>query len=265
MSGKKTSIRLLGVPLSQPFTSCAWTTLQLGVPFEIEIAVPGASSKMGTKHENFQNLTSIRSTKVPVLVDGDIALAESPAIMAYLCERYGSENGQIPNLYASPGSEKKAMIDSYMHWHHTNTRSVAKLFGSKVRPDLKANVSEREHTEIQNILTIIDSGWLRSSPYIGGLDTPSIADILAYGELSTVTTTNLLSVKNFSNISSWMNRMTLLPYHDESHVALATLGDLSDDNNSTPLMKRLGAATKAGMKSILGANDEAMQAYTAKL
>ena len=183
MSAKQTAVRLLGVPLSQPFTSCAWTMLQLEIPFKIEIVVPGASSKMGTKHENFRNLTRIRSTKVPLLVDGDIVLTESPAIMTYLCERYGETNTHGPKLYASPGSEKKAMIDSYMHWHHTNTRSVSKLFGTKVRPDLKASVSEKEQKDIQAILSVIDSGWLRSSPYIGGLETPSIADILAYGEV----------------------------------------------------------------------------------
>lgn len=265
MSAKTSAVRLLGVPLSQPFTSCAWTMLQLGVPFKIEIAVPGASSKMGTKHEKFKNLTSIRSTKIPVLVDGDFALAESPAIMAYLCERYGERNAQEPKLYASPGSEKKATIDSYMHWHHSNTRSVAKLFGSKVRPDLKANVSEKDLEEIQDILTSIDSGWLRSSPYIGGFDSPSIADILAYGELSTVTMTNLLSVEHFSNLSSWMNRMSLLPYHDESHVALATLGDLANDNSTIPLAKRLGAATKDGMKSFATANQQTIKSSVAKL
>jgi len=157
--------------------------LQLEIPFKIEIAVPGVSSKMGTKHENFKSLTSHRSTQVPVLIDDDLTLTESPAIMAYLCEHYGGKHGEDPKLYAASGSKKKAMIDSYMHWHHTHTRFVSKLFGSKVRPDLKANVSEKDEKAIQDILTSIDTGWLHSSPYIGGSDTPSIADILAYGEV----------------------------------------------------------------------------------
>ena len=182
MSANK-AVRLLGVPLSQPFTSCAWAMLQLEVPFKIEITVPGASGKMGTKHDSFKSLTSHRSTQVPVLVDDDFALTESPAIMTYLCEKYGGRHGEDPKLYAPPGSEKKAMIDSYMHWHHTHTRSVSKLFGSKVRPDLKVNVSEEDEEAIQDILASIDSGWLHSSSYIGGSETPSIADILAYGEV----------------------------------------------------------------------------------
>lgn len=265
MTTNKAAIKLLGVPLSQPFTSCAWTMLQLGVPFKVQIAVPGAASKMGTKHERYTSLTSIRSTKVPLIVDDDLVLMESPAIMMYLCERYGNRDGGDPILYASPGSKKKATIDSYMHWHHGNTRFVSKLFGSKVRPDLKATVSEKNGAAIQEILTSIDSGWLQSNSYIGGMDTPSIADILAYGELSTVTMTKLLDVEHFNNISSWMNRMSLLPFHQEAHMALATLGDLSDGTNKTPLAKRLGAATKAGMESLVNANERIAKSSTANL
>jgi glutathione S-transferase len=317
MSINNTSIkalRLLGVPLSQPFNSCAWTMLQLNIPFQIEIAVPGnTSSKIGTRHENFQSLTKHRSTQVPILIDNNnnngnsnenenenFVLTESAAILTYLCERYGScdnndsknnndDNDDGPKLYALPGTQRKAMIDSYMHWHHTNTRFVSKLFGGKIKPEWKNNLSTDETKFIQNVMTSIDTGWLQqqqsesqSEPttttcYIGGFNKPSIADILAYGELSTVTMTNLLDIdeNKFNNLSSWMDRMSNLPYHDEAHIALSTLGDLSihnatteedntkdgissSSNNDTilPIAKRLGAATKAGMASYENAQNK---------
>ena len=63
-----------------------------------------------------------------------------------------------------------------------------------------------------------------------------------------------------------MNRMTLLPYHDESHVALTTLGDLTDDGDSkVPIAKRLGAATKVGMESIANANEQIIKSSAANL
>ncbi|VEU40393.1 unnamed protein product [Pseudo-nitzschia multistriata] len=74
--------------------------------------------------------------------------------------------------------------------------------------------------------------------------------------------TNLLSV---DNLSLWMNRMSHLPYHDESHVALATLGDLRDDKNKVPLMKRLGAATKAGVQSFAKVNEQTRKTSTSNL
>ncbi|KAG7353133.1 iron hydrogenase [Nitzschia inconspicua] len=246
----KIPLKLYGVPLSQPFRSCAWTLLNLRVPFEIEMAVPGMSSKVGTKNENFQALTPHRSTQVPLLVDNNtgLVLTESPAIMSHACERYGTHN----QLLAPSGSNQKALINSYTHWHHSNTRFLAKIFQTKVRPDLKAVLNEEDHERIQTILQNIDRGWLQSSPYIGESETPSVADILAYGEISTLTMTNLLKVDEFENLSSWMNRMTQLPFHDVAHAALKELGDLSQDKG-VPIAKRLGPATKAGLKAFADA------------
>jgi glutathione S-transferase len=251
-SPAKIPLKLFGVPLSQPFRSCAWTLLNLQVPFQIEMAVPGMTSKIGTKNENFQNLTPHRSTQIPLLIDDNtsLVLSESPAIMTYICERYGSDH----QLLATPGSNRKALIDSYMHWHHDNTRFLARLFQTKIRPDLKSSLSDDDEKRIQVILQNIDSGWLRSSTYIGNSDAPSIADILAYGELSSVTMTNLLDVEIYANICSWMDRMTQLPYHDEAHIALTELGDLTIDIE-IPLAKRLGPATKAGLQAFADAQE----------
>jgi glutathione S-transferase len=249
MTGKK--LKLYGVPMSQPFRSCAWLMLQLKVPFQIEMAVPGMSGKVGTKNEQFRSLTPHRSTTVPLLVDDNMSLvlSESPAIMTYLCEQYGSDDNGQP-LYAAPGSNQKALIDSYMHWHHGNTRFLARLFQAKVRPDLMVELDDDDNSRIQEVLENIDKGWLQTSPFIGTSEKPSIADILAYGELSTVTMTNLLCIDEFGNLSSWMGRMKQLPYHEECHVALTSLGDLSIDSD-VPISKRLGPATKVGLKALV--------------
>lgn len=162
-------LKLYGVPLSQPVRSCAWTLLHLHVPFQFEMAVPGMSGKMGTNNENFQALTPHRSTTVPLLIDDNnnkslLVLSESPAILTYLCERYGSDHQQ-PVLQLPPqGSTQKALIDSYTHWHHGNTRFLARLFQTKVRPDLKASLREKDEERMKTILQNIDRGWLQQSP-----------------------------------------------------------------------------------------------------
>jgi glutathione S-transferase len=237
-------LKLYGVPLSQPFRSVAWTMLQLEVPFKVELAVPGMTSKVGTKHENFKSLTPHGSTQVPLLIDDESnVITESPAIMAHLCERYG--NGK---LYAPSGSTEKALIDSYMHWHHTNTRSLAKVFQTKVRPDLKQEVSEKDTDRMKEVFESLDSGWLKSNQFIAGSEYPTIADILAYGEISTVTMTKLVAIDDYANLQAWMERLTQLPYHEEAHRALSVLGDLTD--TTSPVAKRLGPATTAGLKAL---------------
>lgn len=251
------STRLYGVPLSQPFRSVAWTMLQLQIPFQVELTIPGASSRIGSKHENYKRLTPHETTQVPLLESTDpetredIVLSESPAIMSYLCQA-----NQAEALYPTRSAKEKATIDSYMHWHHGNTRFMAKLFQTKVRPDLKADWTEQDQERVVEILRSLDSGWLRSNAFIGGLERPTIADILAHGEISTVTMTKLINLEEYSHIypclASWMKRLSTLPFHEEAHRALITLGDLTRESPDadTPIAKRLGAATKAGLAGL---------------
>ena len=84
------SIRLHGVPLSQPFRSVAWAMLQKRVPFDVSIVVPGASKpKNGSRNEAFLKINPTGS--IPMLTDtsSGISLFESPAILTYLAERHG--------------------------------------------------------------------------------------------------------------------------------------------------------------------------------
>jgi glutathione S-transferase len=249
------TLKLYGVPLSQPFRSVAWTLLQLGVKFEVKLTVPGMSSKMGSRNELYTSLTPHGHGQVPLLVDGDVAISESPAIMAYLCERYG--NGK---LYAPSGTTQKALVDSYLHWHHTGTRQLSKPFASKVRADLKYDklLSEEEEERIQHLLKTLDSGWLKSSSsWIAGSPTPTIADILCFGEVSTVTMTKLVDLEqsSYPNLKDWTQRMAELPYYNEAHVALTTLGDLSQEKDSKAIQKKLGVATKAGLEALKSAQE----------
>ena len=128
-------LRLYGVPLSQPFRSVAWTLLLHRVSFTIQLTVPGAKTSIGSRNENYLKLTNGRSNVIPILQveedgrDGTFTIMESPAILTYICERYGSgaarysstDQAHADNWLLPPrASKEKTMVDSYMHWHHTN-------------------------------------------------------------------------------------------------------------------------------------------------
>jgi len=267
-------MKLYGVPLSQPFRSVAWTMLQLQLPFQIEMAVPGMTSKVGTRHDTFRKLTPYRSTQIPLLSylcednnneEKHVVISESPAIMIHLCEKFGSTGNSSMQflLYPPTGSIAKAHVDSYLHWHHSNTRLLARLFQIKVRPDLNVTMSEQDHIQLNEVLHNLDSGWLHQNynhsdmKFIGGVDHPTIADILAYEELCTVTMTNLLKIDDeYPTLKNWMKEMSQLPFHDSIHQCLDVLGDLSSSSEGgIPIAKRLGAATKAGTQGILKAQE----------
>jgi hypothetical protein len=66
------------------------------------------------------------------------------------------------------------------------------------------------------------------------------------------------SLEEYPNLQGWVDRMRRVDFHDDAHAALAVLGDVFDDRtDGVPLTKRLGAATKAGLKAI----DEAQATY----
>jgi len=245
------SLKVFGVPLSPPFRSVVWTLLQKRTPFQIQITVPGAANKMGSLHESFLNLTRGRTGVVPVLqVNGEAAISESPAILTYLCETHGWTD----ELYAPPGTLAKAQIDSYLHWHHSNTRRIAELTMPYTRPDLNATVTDQQQEHAHKVLSLLDQAWLKNSEYIAGdQNHHSIADILAYEEIAQATLTDVLTLSDYPNLAAWCQRMETKDFYEEAHQSLKTLGSLTDASNETPMMKRLGAATKEGMKAIQAA------------
>jgi len=263
-STMRTALKVFGVPLSPPFRSVVWTLLQKRTPFQIQITVPGATNKMGSRHESFLNLTKGRTGVVPLLQIAQeddnknwtvlANISESPAILTYLCETHP---GWQEELYAAPGTLDKAQIDSYLHWHHSNTRRIAALTMPYTRPDLKSTTSSQQEQQEERALAVVsqlDQAWLRDSDYVALPDRYTIADVLAYEEIAQASVTGVLELSDYPNVAAWCRRMEERDFYDAAHQSLLSLGSLKENDDSssssTPMMKRLGAATKEGMKAI---------------
>jgi glutathione S-transferase len=243
-----TLMKLYGVPLSQPFRSVAWTLLLQKVPFDVKLTVPGATSRMGSLNESFLSKAKGRTGTVPLLeIDESFSISESPAILMYLCEKDGY------SLYGAPGTPRKALIDSYMHWHHTGTRSLAALLRPHIRPELNLQVTDADYEKATKILDSLNNGWLQGQDgFIATSDEPTIADLLAFEEVVQVETTGTLgsiALDDYPNVSAWVDRMKQLPHYDQVHESLTVLGNLVEPNE-TSMPKRLGAATKAGVAAL---------------
>lgn len=244
-------MKLYGVPLSQPFRSVAWTLLQQQVRFEIVLTVPGLTNKIGSRHAAYLEKSRGRASTVPLLEDGDgFCIAESPAMLTYLCEKHG-----WTSLGGGDSLERKAIVNSFMHWHHRDgARQLAKLQVSKIRPDLGYITTDKDMEQAHQVLQALEEGWLRNDDFVAGPDL-TIADMMAYEELVQVTMMGLLpQVTEYPRVQAWMDRMTQVPYHDEAHLSLQILGSLAEDNE-TPLQQRLGKATKAAMKVLKEVQD----------
>ncbi|GAX28735.1 glutathione S-transferase [Fistulifera solaris] len=238
-------LKLYGVPLSQPFRSVAWALLLKQCPFKAVVTVPFLADKpFGSKHESYKSRTKARSDRIPMLQDGTFYLVESPAILCYLCESRG-----WMDLYGPPGSQRKALIDSYMHWHHSGTRGIASLVAPYLIPGGSHGPRDKELHRAHQLLKQLESGWLHPDEnYIVGNEI-SIADLLCYEELAQSSMTGLIDLADYPAIQSWMQRMEQQPFFEEVHLGLKTLGLLSESNDR-PLNQRLQAATKAGLAGL---------------
>ncbi len=221
------------------------------IRFDVSIAVPGSTARAGTRTESFL-AKSWGLGRVPVLEDvkDGFTLVESPAILSYLADTHG-----WTDLYPSADDRRqRATVDAYLSWHHRGIREASALCVYHVRTDVQmpdADEVDRRRANAAAALTTIDSAWLREGPYIGGLASPSIADILCYGEVGPLRPmhTGVLDLSPYPALSAWAERMAALPCHDDAHATLATLGPLLVPNE-VPMAERLAAATKAGLRAI---------------
>lgn len=113
--------------------------------------------------------------KVPVLVDGDLVLSESAAILVYLAEKTGQ-------LLPAHGPAR-ARVFEQMFFHASG---LGPAFGNagwfrKYAPEPVPIAIERFGTEANRVIGLLDA-LLARQPYVAG-EALSIADILHFGWL----------------------------------------------------------------------------------
>lgn len=216
--------------------------LQQHVPFGTVLTVPGSPARNGTLHDNFRQLSGGRTTKVPLLIDGEQMVFESSAILQHLCLTRGWHQWYPGD---STASSVLSLVDAYLGWHAEGTRSVARLVQRLLRPDLDP-LSDQDRAKALAVVEQLEKAWLSSSTFVATESAPTIADLLCYEELVQATTLGALTMVDYPNLQAWMTRMQALPYNDEAHAALTALA-AADPALSLP--KRLGVATNAGLEA----------------
>nr|XP_046242413.1 glutathione S-transferase theta-2 [Scatophagus argus] len=122
--------------------------------------------------------------KVPVMVDDGFILRESDAILKYLVTKYN-----IPEHWYPRQPERRARVDEYTAWHHSNTRPhAAKVFILEVLVPAQtgSKVDEgrliRALSQLDDTLDKLESMFLGRQPFLCG-DDITVADLLAICEL----------------------------------------------------------------------------------
>ena len=147
--------------------------------------------------------------KVPTLVDGELKLTESYAIMIYLCEKSGRRE-----LYPDELSSRTD-INRWMFWGANEwSPIIARLnFENMLKPMLgigapdPARVQEAENA-FRNNATVLDN-HLQSRPYVLGKNL-SLIDFALSASLATAVPAKV-PVSEFKQVSAWQARIEQLP------------------------------------------------------
>ena len=140
-------ITLHHVPFSRSLR-VRWLLEELGLPYEL-------ASRSFADLKRPEHLALHPLGKVPVLVDGEVVLFESGAILQHLLERYGSGR-----LEPKPGTPERAR---YWQWFHYAEASLTPPLGQIVRhtvllpePERIPAVAELARTEARRVLAPVE-------------------------------------------------------------------------------------------------------------
>ncbi|MEM7403845.1 MAG: glutathione S-transferase family protein [Pseudomonadota bacterium] len=238
-------LKLYGVPFSQPVRAVMWLLFYKHVRFEMVLINPGSSGDNGSRNPNYLAMNPGGTIPCIVEPDTDFALGEAHAIMTYLAQKH-----RWNDLYPDD-LRQRARVDWYLHYHHRNVREASVgLVAPRIRKDL--DISEARQNEagaaLEKALSALDTGWLKSSRYLAG-DGLTLADFAAYVELGQMQVgfTNVFDFRAYPNVCRWMADMREVDGHDDVHVVLAELGDISGE---PPDMDTIKAANKRALRTL---------------
>jgi len=220
---------LHGVPVSQPYRSVLWATKIKGLPLTLQTAVPPKH----TTTDKFKALNP-RGT-IPVLEDGDFAMCEGPAILAYLADTHGWDD-----LYPREPQQRARVLEALSWTVGTLRPATSRIIGPLMRPDVAKRMAEspglgasiyagpaESAGGLSHVLTSLEA-VLEHRPFLASAGA-TIADLSAYCELGQLqpalfsdpaTGLPLFDFSPFARTTAWLDRMRAQPHHDEVHAPL---------------------------------------------
>ncbi len=241
---------LYGVPFSQPVRAVMWLMLYKKSPFKMVLINPGSKGDNGSRNPEY--LAKSPGGTISCLEDPEtgFTLGEAHAIMAYLCRKNG-----WTDLYPE-GLEERAEVDWYLHYHHRNVRDASLgLVAPRIRKDLDIPevMQLSAQANLGRALEALNARLADQSHIVG--NSLTIADFAAYVEIGQLQPqfTNVFDLSPWSNVQRWLAAMSEEEGHDTVHVALAELGDISQEPPTMEVIKTANKNALGALKSALAA------------
>lgn len=238
---------LYGVPFSQPVRAVMWLMIYKCLPFEMVLINPGSKGETGSRNPAY--LAKNPGGTIPCYEEPDsgFVLGEAHAIMCYLARKH-----QWTDLYPAD-LQQRAKVDWYLHYHHRSVRDASLgLVAPRIRKDLiiPEFMQQSAQATLSRALNAFESTWLAESRFLVGNEV-TLADIAAYVEIGQLRPqfTNVYDFEPFPNVQRWMNDMDLLDGHDDVHVVLDELGDISSQEPAKETIKNANKRALATLQA----------------
>ncbi|XP_053862245.1 glutathione S-transferase theta-1-like isoform X1 [Malaclemys terrapin pileata] len=233
--------------LSQPCRAVYIFAKKNNIPFEFKHV---ELFKGQHYREEFGKVNILK--KVPALKDGVFTLAESTAILLYLSRKYNTPDHWYPS-----DTQKRARVDEYLSWHHTNIRGnagkalwikvlIPLLTGQTLPPEKLQEVMD----ELAISLKQFEEKFLQDKPFIVGSEI-SLADLMAIVELMQPIGVGCDIFEDRPKLSEWRNRVEEAvgkELFQEAHEIILNIKELSNIQIDPQLKEHLAPVLRKMMK-----------------
>lgn len=153
-------------------------------------------------HKQADYLKKNRFGQVPVLEDGSATLSDSNAILVYLATRYDTARTWLPeDLVAAAEVQRFLSVAAGKIAYGPAAARLVNVFGASLDHDNAVTTAHAILTELESHLE--GRRWLVT-------ERPTIADIANYAYIAHAPEGDV-SLENYSNIRSWLQRIEQLP------------------------------------------------------
>lgn len=196
------SIQLYYFPPSPPCRAVLLTAEAIGLEMELIILNPMAGETLTPEYEQINPQRTI-----PFLIDDDLKISESRAIISYLVDQYGENDTLYPrNLGA------RALIDQRLYFDLGLFASVFSYYMPVVRKETDT-YDLTQYEKMTEAFRILDK-FLEGHDYVTGHNL-TIAD---FSLVASVTTAEALgfNLEDYENVSNWLEKVqTFAPGYEK--------------------------------------------------
>lgn len=156
------------------------------------------------QHKSTEYTAINPNQQVPTLVDGDIKIYESNAMLRYLCFKHDLDNWYPTDL------SRRAAVEQWLDWGQCRLGpAVVNIVLYTVwMPELNNTAAIKSGHDSMAILRPLLSAGLEGQDYLTG-DTPTIADISLASSITQLAFADAFPIE--ANIVNWMKRVCEIP------------------------------------------------------